>query len=431
MKRTTLSILLFILLLTPVVSQRRLTLKECYDSMAVNTPVASEKEYISRISSIKERNLGIAYLPSVDLNGSYLYNSDVVDMSQMLGGLSSMIPSVAIPEIPHEQYRATVDVNQLIWDGGVTRNARQAEQIALELNMQQNEADIYKLREQVNNYFFSILLTEKQIEVTKLVLSAVESRIATARSAVDNGVSLKINLDVLIAEKLKTEQTITDLSLKYDALLSVLSMLTGSGNPDGVTLALPQIVIAYDTTISNPEMKLFDLRARQLEAGKEILQAQRMPKAFGMASVGYGNPPGNNFLSGEADSYYSFGIGIKWNIFDWHKNKNERESLSLQQLQIESRHTAAEDALQRALRLKKAEIQSLQQTAATDEQLIKIRTDISAAATSQLENGTITATEYLTELNAEKQARINAEIHRISLARSCVDYMNITGKEIE
>jgi len=431
MKRIILSVQLLMFMLMPAVSQRSLTLKECYDSLSVNTPSASEKEYLSTISSLKERNLGVSYLPTVDLNGSYIYNSDVVDMSQMLGGISSVMPSIAIPEVPHDQYRATIDVNQLIWDGGITRNAKQAEQVALELNLQQNEADIYKLREQVNNYYFTILLTEKQTEVTRLILTEIESRIANARSAVDNGVLLKVNLNVLLAEKLKTEQTLTDLSLRHEALLSVLSMLTGSGTLEGAVLSLPDTGFSFDTIIQNPEIKLFDLRTKQLEAGKDLLLSQRMPKAFGMATIGYGNPPGSNFLSGKADSYYSVGIGFKWNIFDWHKNKNEREILTVQQMQIESRRVAAEDALQRALRLKKAEIESLEKASLTDQQLIKIRTDISSSATSQFENGTITATEYLTELNAEKQARINAEVHRISLSRSCIDYMNITGKEIE
>src|SRR5512145_3291474 len=177
MKRIILSVQLLALMVIPAVSQRSITLKECYDSLTINTPSASEKEYLSRISSLKARNLGVSYLPAVDLNGSYIYNSDVVDMSQMLGGLSSIMPSVAIPEVPHDQYRATIDINQLIWDGGITRNAKQAEQVALELNLQQNEADIYKLREQVNNYYFTILLTEKQTEVTKLILTEIESRI--------------------------------------------------------------------------------------------------------------------------------------------------------------------------------------------------------------------------------------------------------------
>jgi outer membrane protein TolC len=431
MKRIIIVSITLMLVLMPATGQRSVTLKQCYDSVAVNAPAASEKELLSTISTLKEHNIGSNYLPSLDVGGSYMYNSDVVDLSKIMGALESVNPNIVIPEIPHDQYRATFEVNQLIWDGGVTRSAREVEQTALELNLKQNEADIYKLREQVNNYFFSVLLTDKQTEITKVLLSEIESRKNSAESAVANGTLLKINLDVLIAEKIKTEQMLSDLIMRREALLSVLASLTGDETITGSSLLLPSPVVIYDSKIDNPDLKLFDLRKNQLEAGKDLLRSQRMPRAFGLATIGYGSPQGNNMLSGEAGSYYSLGVGVKWNIFDWHRSSNDRESLTLQQRLTDSKRSAAEESLQRVLRIKRSEIESLIQSEATDIKLIEIRTNITAAAASQLENGAITATEYLTELNAEKQARINAEIHHINLARTRVEYLNITGQEIE
>ncbi|MCK7532714.1 MAG: hypothetical protein MZV63_17615 [Marinilabiliales bacterium] len=48
-------------------------------------------------------------------------------------------------------------------------------------------------------------------------------------------------------------------------------------------------------------------------------------------------------------------------------------------------------------------------------------------AASQLANGTITASQYLTELNNEKQAIIGAAARKISIARAEVEYIYITG----
>jgi hypothetical protein len=56
-----------------------------------------------------------------------------------------------------------------------------------------------------------------------------------------------------------------------------------------------------------------------------------------------------------------------------------------------------------------------------------LRRKISGVAASQLNNGTITASQYLAELNSEKQAVIAAEARRISIARAEVDYIYITG----
>jgi outer membrane protein TolC len=152
-----------------------------------------------------------------------------------------------------------------------------------------------------------------------------------------------------------------------------------------------------------------------------------MPKVFGFAQAGYGNPPGNNFLSDNPDVYYSLGAGLKWNIYDWGRNSNDRKSITMQHELLDIRRSAAAEALQRVLTLKMAEIESVREAAARDEELIDIRRRIAATAASQLENGVITASQYMTELNNEKQAVIAAAARKISIARAKTEYLYITG----
>ncbi len=98
---------------------------------------------------------------------------------------------------------------------------------------------------------------------------------------------------------------------------------------------------------------------------------------------------------------------------------------------IDSRKTDLTNNLNRLLDAKSAEIATLESMLQTDAELIAIRKRISERAASQYENGTITATEYMNELNAERQALINAEIHQTNLAMARIEYLNISGKEIE
>jgi outer membrane protein TolC len=301
------------------------------------------------------------------------------------------------------------------------------EQVVSELNMQQNEADIYRLREQVNNYFFSLLLTESQVEITELLIADIDARIKEAASGIENGVIPAMTGDVLRAEKIKAEQMVSELTRRHDALLSTLGQITGIRGLKDYDLLLPEPVITGDETPDNPELRLFDVRSRQMEASKGLLKSQRMPKAFGFAQAGYGNPPGNNFFSDNPDFYYSLGAGIRWNIFDWNKNSNERQSLALQQQLLDLKKSAAEESLQRLLTVSMAEITALRESAGRDDELIEIRRKISGVAASQLANGTITASQYLTELNNEKQAVIGAAARRISIARAEVEYIYITG----
>ncbi len=406
-------------------SQKTVTLWQCYDSAAVATPLSGEGALYSEVSALRDKNLSAAYLPTLDLNGNFVYNSDILDIAQIYGQLP--VPPGVIPSIPNEQYRATFDVNQVIWDGGVTRSARAVEQVVNELNMRQNEADVYRLREQVNNYYFSILLVSSQMEVTRFLISDLEGRIKEASSGVTNGVVTPVTLDVLIAEKIKAGQQLTELTRRNQSLISALEQITGMTGLQEASFQLPEITITGDEIIDNPDMRLFEVRGRQLELSKDLLKSQRMPRAFGFAQAAYGNPPGSNFFSETADFYYSIGAGFKWNIFDWNKNSNERKSLSIQQQLIDIRRSTTEEALQRLLIIRMAEITALREAAEQDAELINIRKKIAGVAASQLENGTITASQYLTELNNEKQAVISAAIRQISIARAEADYIFITG----
>jgi outer membrane protein TolC len=406
-------------------SQKSVTLWQCYDSAAIVTSLSGEKDLYGTMSALHDRNLASAWLPTIDLNGSFSYQSSVVDMSELLSSLP--ISPGSLPSIPHEQYRTTLDISQVFWDGGLTRSARAVEKIVNELNMKQNDADVYRLREQVNNYYFSLLLTARQAEVTCLLIADIDARISEAASGVENGVLTPVTLDVLKAEKIKAAQMLTELKIRHDALAEALEHITGMTGLKDAELLLPEAVITGDEIIDNPDLRLFDVRSRQLEVSKNLLKSQRMPKAFGYIQGGYGNPPGNNFLSETADFYYSFGAGMKWNIFDWNKNSNERRSLTLQQQLIDIKRGAAEESLHRMLTLKKAEIDALRESSASDDELIAIRKKVAAVAASQLENGTINASQYLTELNNEKQAVLSAAMRKISISRAEVDYLYISG----
>src|SRR5665647_46673 len=113
--------------------QKIVTLWQCYDSAAVATPLSGEGVLYSEMSSLRNQNLASAWLPSLDLNSSFSYQSDVADITKMLGSIP--LPPGSLPTIPHEQYRAAFDVSQVLWDGGVTRSARAVEQVVNELNM--------------------------------------------------------------------------------------------------------------------------------------------------------------------------------------------------------------------------------------------------------------------------------------------------------
>jgi len=250
-------------------------------------------------------------------------------------------------------------------------------------------------------------------------------------SALDNGVILRSDIDVMTSEKIKLEQQIKENEIGKASLLKTLSSLTGIEINPSIELVVPSFPSEISTDLSRPELEVFDLRKEQLNASLKVINSKRMPKAYGFATLGYGNPPGNNFFRDEFAPYYIMGAGVKWNIFDWNKTKNEKQLINLQQGIIENRKSDLAENLKRLLEAKNAEIVNLNSMLDSDTTLITIRKRITTSAESKFYNGTITATELLNEMNSERQALINYEIHKINLAMAKVEYINISGKEIE
>ena len=408
-----------------------ITLKECYDRAYTAAVVSAEKEVYNRIWEYKDKNLSRGWLPTLDANGSFTYNSSVMDINDVIGALP--VPGIGdmIKPLPNEQYKVTVDINQMIYDGGAIKSARAFERAGLLVNEKQNETDLYKLRGEVNTYYFNILLLERQEDLLQNYLELINKKIIALESAVENGVVPKSDIDVLNSEKLKLEQQISENSIRKTSLIKNLSDLTGYETDTSVQLVIPPINEELTDELLRPELQIFDLRKEQLEESVKQIQSRRIPKAFGFATFGYGNPPGSNFFRDEFAPFYILGAGVKWNILDWNKAKNEKQIVLLQKDLIDGRKKEMKDNLKRMLNAKNAEIKSMKELLETDIELIELRKRITSAAESKYNNGTITATEYLSELNAENQARINYEIHTISLALARVEYMNISGQEIE
>lgn len=432
MNRITLA---FIVLIIPWIAEGQnghtLTLKDCYAKAETASALAGEKDSYRRIWELKDKNLSRAWLPTLDASGNLVYNSEVIDIGNSLGSLP--IPGIAdaIKPLPHEQYKVNVDINQVIYDGGAIKGARSIEKAGLLINEKQAETDLYKLRSQINTYYFNLLLLDRQEELLGNYLAIVTKRIASMQSGVENGVILRTDIDVMTTEKIKLEQQIRENHIRRESLLKILSGLTATEIDPSTELVMPSFGTDTAFVITRPELEIFDLRKDQLDASLQVINSRRMPKAFGFATLGYGNPPGNNFFRDEFAPYYILGAGIKWNIFDWNKAKTEKQIIGLQHVIIENRQTDLTDNLSRMLEAKMAEISSLSVLLETDLELISLRKRITASAESQYENGTITATELLNEITAEKQVLINHEIHRINLAMAQADYYNISGKETE
>jgi hypothetical protein len=65
-----------------------------------------------------------------------------------------------------------------------------------------------------------------------------------------------------------------------------------------------------------------------------------------------------------------------------------------------------------------------------DGDIIALRESVKNAAQAQLENGVLSAHDYITEVDAEDQARQNRILHQVQLLQSQYSYQNTVGINI-
>ncbi|MDA3816778.1 MAG: TolC family protein [Prolixibacteraceae bacterium] len=404
-------------------AQNTFTLENCREMVISNFPKLSNKQTNEEISQLKIENIRTGNLPEVVLNGRATYQSDVTSVN-LPESLTSM--GFDIEGVSNDQYNAYLDIRQTIWDGGVSKAQREIERLALENELQKIDVEVHQLKRIADTYFFNVVLLRKSIEVVKLQNEVLGKQLERVQAAFHEGAVTKKDVLKLEVEQLKMQQKITQTSMREKSLLIAMSVLAGVEFSVSDTFRMPDVSIVSEHENNRPELHLFSLQQKQLEMSNGLLQSARNPKFFGFGQAGYGKP-GLNMLHNEFDTYYKVGVGLKWKVFDWNETKRKKQIAQLNGKMVD---VQKENFLQKQdMELLKAqnEIEMQEQLVRQDENIVDMRHRITQTASSELENGSITPTDYLTDLNAETSAKVNYEIHKIELIKAKMNYKTLLG----
>jgi outer membrane protein TolC len=398
-----------------------LTLQYCQTEACNNYPAIKDKNLLQNASALKVQNVRAGLLPQFSLNGQVTYQSDAIDISFPTPNGTP----VSIGQ-SKDQYKATLDINQLLFDGGTTRYQRNVEEATLSSDLKQVDVDVFKIKEQVNNVYFLLLSLQENYRLLNATLIEISEKEKIVGSSVKNGVLMSSDLDVIIAERLKVEQQLAEIEINKRSALSVLGLFIDKNLSDSTKFELPIIEYKDTGAIKRPELALFDLQGKRIDAGKKLTGSLLMPKAYAFAQAGYGRP-GLNMLNNEFSSFYIVGATLKWNLWDWNKNKRDRQVLEFQKQMVNTRRETFDKNLNIDLQNRLATIHKLEEALQRDNQIVELRGKIARTSASRLENGVITSTDYLTDLNAETIAKINLETHKIQLEQAKANYLVAQG----
>ena len=412
-------IILFLMFFTP--NQDTLKLNNCYEKAYDSYPNAYAKNYYRSNTNLKLKNLDVNYYPQISFKGQATYQSDVPV-------INISIPQFKPPELSKDRYQIFMDLKQLIYDGGTTSSLKKIEEKQLSTDNQKIEVELYALRQRVNDLYFSALLIQEKKNVTQNLYDDIKSRITEMESRVENGTIPK---SILQAQLIQTSQDLDNIETDRIATIKMLGQLIGTDLSPETYLSLPNPVVNNLEVAAGdrPEYKLFDVQKTQLESYKNTISSQSIPKVNLFGQAGYGRP-GLNFLDNTFQPYYTVGINFQWNPINWNSNNNQIQIYEINKKIIDKQRETFDKNLYVSLEKYKEDMVKYEKLLQRDEEIILLRDKIVNSTQSQLQNGTITSTTFLTELNNKNQAVLLYKTHQIQLVQAKINFLNTKGIKI-
>lgn len=400
-------------------AQTTLSLEDCYALANTNYPLAKQNALLQQKSDLETEALNTGKLPKIDLNAQATYQSAVTQ-------LPIALPNVTINPPNKDQYKATVDFSQLLYNGGLIDASAKIKEAQTKLQQQQTEVSLYQLKSRINQLYFSALLLQERHNLLADKDKQLDSKIKEVKAGVKFGAILPASEKVLEAEKIKIKQQLTEIRFDKKRALQSLSLLTYSTIDEKVTLVQPKTTTVYTSENNRPELKLFDLQNEQINLSKGLITKNNLPKVNAFGQAGYGNP-GLNMLDNSFQPFYVVGVKANWNVFDWNKSKTEQQALTVSEAIVTTEKETFELNTKLQLQEMENEIKKTEEIITTDFEIIDLREYVVKSSEAQLKNGVITASEYLVELTNLFEAKTNEKLHQIQLALAKANYQVVKG----
>jgi outer membrane protein TolC len=288
--------------------------------------------------------------------------------------------------------------------------------------------ELYQLKDRINQAYFSIFMLQENEAILMSNKNEIQSKLKEVQSAVANGAMLASNADILQAEIMNLDQELIEIRNDRAVDFHVLSELTSSTIPENSELVLPAVQInSLKFEDNRPELQLYNIQQLKTGVMKNMVNTRWNPKFYAFGQAGYGRP-GLNMLSNDFTPWWLFGAKMTWNIWNWNQSRNEKKIYDIQNDIIGTQKETFEKNLKIAAASNTAEMEKMEELLQKDQEIIALRTKITQSASSQLDNGVMTSSDYIARLNEETQAKMTLELHRIQLVKAKIAYLFTLGK---
>ncbi len=397
-----------------------LTLEQAYRDARKNIPLIKQHDLISRTKEYTIANAAKGYLPQFSVGGQATYQSAVTSFPFKLN-----ISGFTMPDYSKDQYKLYGQIDQTIYDGGLIHNQKEMA-AASEMVQQQNiEVQLYSVYDRVNQLYFGALLIEEQLKLNDLLQKDIKSGLDKTTAQLANGTAFRSSADELKAQLMQAQQARIELSASHRAFTNMLLAFTGRQIVGALDLHHPETLPAGDC-IHRPELTFYDYQKLTLNLQEQLLRDQLRPKFSFFAQGGYGRP-GLNMLSNDFSWFYTGGIRLNWNLGSLYNYHDQKELIAISKAGIDVQKETFLFNTDLTRRQQQSDLDKYRELISSDQEIINLRESVKKSAEAQLNNGVLSAHDYLMRVDAEDQARQNKVLHQIQLEQATYNYQVTLG----
>ena len=385
-----------------------------------NYPLLKQKQIYTDIGGNKVKLLSTNFLPQIAVTGQATYQSEVASINIPLPGAAGGFVQKA------DQYAVGVELKENLFDYGAVKTQKAIERESADLQTKQVDVDLIKLKERINSLYGNIYLQQENKKILLLRTSELDAKRKKMKSAVDNGAALQSNFLVLESEYLSTEQKIEEITSNLITWFKTLSLITNQTLDTTVVFVDTKKETTLQSAVMRPEIKVFELQSSTLQLREKMINKNNLPKLF-VFGRGYYGRPGYNFLNNEFRPYGLVGAGLNWNISAYYTSGKEASNLKLNNDIVSSQKKIFEINLQATIIQQQEEITKLERMITMDARIVETKTAVRKSSSSQLDNGIITSSDFIVDLNSENQSQFNLKLHEIQLMMAKENYNTTLG----
>lgn len=402
-------------------TRKVLSIEDACIQAVANYPATQQKAVYDVQARLAIEQLNKNYLPQLNLSGQASYQSEVTKIQIPL-------PNFSISPLDKDQYKLVADVNQLIYDGGVLASQKKLQQLQYASEKQKIEIELFRLKDKVRQLYMGILWMDAQLQLLTLVEKDLSQAMDKIAAQLTQGTSTRTALNLLTAEKLKISQRKIEVNSGKLGWMESLKVWIPFDDSNEWTFVWPKTEKSrLEDSIIRPELYLYQMQQALLKEQNRLNHIKNLPKAGAFIQGGYGRP-GLNFLKNEFSPFYIAGIRLNWSLSGFYTQKQEAQQIQQQSKQLSLQEQSFLMGTQAQLKQQAKEVDKYDGLIEMDHEIIALKEQILGATKVQLEQGLITANDYVRELNALDQARQQLIAHQIQAIQARINYETLRGE---